>query len=146
MLGLVPEMELKTEPGTGSDSQNRRRSPTWSRWGCVTSHPHIHLLSATQISDVAHFNVGLGDKIGNPDGSDNWKAFLNATNTGVTSEGGEGTPGIMLDALEFAACHRNFPAQTPATNKRFANFHRRSLARSRARSGAPCLALSQRRS
>ena len=105
--------------------------------------PTPNLLSATQISDVAQVNVGLGGETGNPDGSDDLKAFLHATGEGVTSEGGGGTPGIMLDALEFAACQRNFcnfPAQTPATNS-FTNFNRRSLARSRAQSGAPCLAL-----
>ena len=98
--------------------------------------PTPNLLSATQISNVLQVNVGLGGKIGIPDGSDDWKVFLNATATGVTSEGGGGTPGIMLDALEFGACQRNFPAQTPATNS-FTNFNRQSLMRRRARSVVP---------
>ena len=70
--------------------------------------PIPNLLSATQISNVAQVNVGLGGKIGNPDGSDNWEALLNASHAGIINEGGGGTPGIMLDALEFGACQRNF--------------------------------------
>ena len=48
--------------------------------------PKPNLLSATHIFDVAQVNVGLGGEIGNPDGSDDWEAFLNATDAGVTSE------------------------------------------------------------
>ena len=72
------------------------------------------------------------------------EAFFNATDTGDISEGGGGTPGIMFDHVEFAACWRNFPVQTPATNKPSTNSNRQSLARSRSRSGAPCSALCQR--
>ena len=62
--------------------------------GGDTSHhiPTPNILLAIPISDVVQVNVGLGGKIGNPDGSDDWEAFLNATDEVVTSEGGGGAP------------------------------------------------------
>ena len=38
--------------------------------------PTPNMLSAIQVSEVAEVNVGLSGKIGNPDGLDNWDAFL----------------------------------------------------------------------
>ena len=53
--------------------------------------------SATKISDVAEVNVGLGGEIGNPDGSDDWDAFLTTTDAGMPSFGGGEAPGAALD-------------------------------------------------
>ena len=44
-----------------------------------------HSSSATQISDVAVVNDGLGGEIGNPDGSDDCDAFLTTTDAGMPS-------------------------------------------------------------
>ena len=54
-------------------------------------------LSATQISDVAAVNDGLGGEIGNPDGSDDQDAFLTTTDAGMPSFGGGEAPGAELD-------------------------------------------------
>ena len=80
-------------------------------------------LSATQISDVAAVNDGLGGEIGNPDGSDDWDAFLGTTDARIPSFGGGEAPGVALDDVQFGTFQRDFPAQTPATNRRFTNFH-----------------------
>ena len=110
--------------------------------------PTPNMLSETQVLDVTEVNVGLGGKIGNPDGSDDWDAFLSASGEGVPSFGGGEAPSVTIDDFQFGTFQRNFfnfPAQTPATNS-FTNGNRRSLARRRARSGAPCSALCRRRS
>ena len=56
-----------------------------------------HLLSATQILDVPAVNDGLGGEIGNPDGSDDWDAFLTTIDAGMPSFGGGEAPGAALD-------------------------------------------------
>ena len=38
--------------------------------------PTPNMLSAIQVSEVAEVNVGLSGEIGNPNGLDNWDAFL----------------------------------------------------------------------
>ena len=63
--------------------------------------PPPHSSSATQISDVAAVNDGLGGEIGNPDGSDDWDAFLRTTDEGMPSFGGGGAPGAALDDVQF---------------------------------------------
>ena len=63
--------------------------------------PTPNMLSATQISDVAEVNVGLGGEIGNPDGSDNWDAFLSTTDAGIPSFGGGEAPGVALKCAKL---------------------------------------------
>ena len=85
--------------------------------------PTLNMLSGTQISDVAADNDGLGGEIGNPDGSDDCDAFLSTTDAGIPSFGGGEAPGVALDDVQFGTFQRDFPAQTPATNRRFTNFN-----------------------
>ena len=80
-------------------------------------------LSGTQILDVAAVNDGLGGEIGNPDGSDDWGAFLSTTDAGIPSFGGGEAPGAALDDVQFRTFQWDFPSQTPATNRRFTNFN-----------------------
>ena len=56
-----------------------------------------HSSSATQILDVAVVNDGLGGEIGNPDGSDDWDAFLTTTDAGMPCFGGGEAPGAAPD-------------------------------------------------
>ena len=85
--------------------------------------PNMLSLSATQILDVAEVNDGLGGEIDNPDGSNDRDAFLNTTDAGIPSFGGGEAPGVALDDIQFGTFQRDFPAQTPATNRRFTNFN-----------------------
>ena len=65
----------------------------------------------------------MGGEIGNPDGSNDWDAFLSTTDAGMPSFGGGEAPGAALDDVQFSTFQRDFPAQTPATNRHFTNFN-----------------------
>ena len=85
--------------------------------------PTPNMLLATQMLDVTEVNVGLGGEIGNTNGSDNWDAFLSTADVGIQSFGRGEAPGVALDGVQFGTFQRDFPAQTPATNRRFTNFN-----------------------
>ena len=80
-------------------------------------------ISATLIPDVGEVNDGLDEDIDNPDGSDDLDAFLSTTNAGVPNFGEGEAHSVTLDDVQFGTFQRDFPAQTPATNRRFTSFN-----------------------